>query len=393
MPIKVYRGGQVQQISRATFALYTIGGRGKTTTALSAHNPVLLDFEGSSYRALNPTTHPVVDLGAATWEEIDEYTLKDPEKLIANADTVILDTVTELVRVAIAGIIGRGPAKLKQRDGSPTVAGWTALRDGVFAFYERFTRSGKNVIFTFQPSESVDGDESFTDLAVIGKSNEFVMAKADMIGEIIPNPKGEGNAIDYTMHTKHVAKDPLRWGVVVVPHVVSEPQFMGKEIDRYISEINARKQAEAGQAQQQPQYAAPQETAQGATVAPPATPPAQPAQTVPQTPVEAPAQAQPTTEAPATYDAPQTPPPAPAPPPESEAMQPTFKYFVAGDTRGVEQILFDECSETIGQFNDAWKELATIGRKDFMEVAAKVGRDFGYRYDQPNKVWVEGQAH
>ena len=382
MAITVYRGGQVQQIERATIGLYTIGGGGKTTTALSARNPVLLDFEGTSYRALNPLANSVIDLGSATWEEIDDYTQRDPDQLIAGADTVILDTVTALVRIAIAGIIGRGAPKLRQRDGSPTIAGWTALRDQLFSFYERFTRSGKNVIFTFQPSEGVEGDESFMDLSVIGKSKEFVLANSDMIGEIVKNKDGT-NSIDWSMRLGHVGKDPLQWGVVPIPHVASAPQWMGDEIARYITEINERKQSEAKAIQPPEAPAAP---------TPPAPQEPQPAPVAAETPVEPQQPAETTTEAPAPQDAPPAQaqgtygaeqPPAPAP----------FKYFVAGDNRGVEEILLEAVAEKptaegLASFNEALEELRRIGRDDFMRIAQTTATSLGYVYDKANRVYV-----
>ena len=389
MAITVYRGGQVQQIERATIGLYTIGGGGKTTTALSAHNPVLLDFEGTSYRALNPLAKSVIDLGSATWEEIDDYTQRDPDQLIAGADTVILDTVTALVRIAIAGIIGRGAPKLRQRDGSPTIAGWTALRDQLFAFYERFTRSGKNVIFTFQPSEGVEGDESFMDLSVIGKSKEFVLANSDMIGEIVKNKDGT-NSIDWSMRLGHVGKDPLQWGVVPIPHVASAPRWMGDEIARYISEINERKQSEAKAIQPKPETpAAP--TPPTPQQPQPAATPAAPAPMAAEMPVATQERIETAVGTPATQE---------APPAQAEATYgaeqpapPAFKYFVAGDNRGVEEILLEAVAGLptaagLVCFNEALEELRRIGRDDFMRIAARTAQSLGYAYDKPNRVYV-----
>ena len=368
MPITVYRGGQVQQITRATIGLYCVGGRGKTTTALSADNPVLLDFEGTSYRAVNPLNKPVIDMGSATWQEIASY--NDPDRLIANADTVILDTVTALVRIAIAGIIGDGAPKLRQKDGSPTMQGWMALGDQLFSYYERFTRSGKNVVFLFQPNESVENDESFVGLAAVGKSKDFVLANADMIGEIVKNEDGT-NSIDYTMHTKHIGKDPLQWGKVEIPHINQNPNYLGDEINRYIAGINERKQSESAPVADEFQQAAMRsgERADARRVTETPVVPQQPAPGV-----EVLEQLQEDVQ-------PQ--------PPET----PSLVYFPAGDTRSVEEILYETVAslptlDGVAKFNEALEELRTIGRADNLRTAMNVAASLGYTYDKPNRVYV-----
>ena len=234
---------------------YTVGGRGKTTTALSAKNPVLLDFEGTSYRAVNPQSHPIViDLGSATWEEIDEYTRNDPDKLIAGRRHHHSRHRNRAGAIeALKGIVGRGAPKLRQRTARRPYAGWTALRDQMFNVLRAVHPLGQKRHLHLPAKRGHRRRRVVYGLSVIGKSKEFVLANSDMIGEIILNKDGT-NSIDYSMRLGTLAKTRCKWGVDTNPSVCKEPTFIGDEIARYISEINERKQSEAKAIQPKPEH-------------------------------------------------------------------------------------------------------------------------------------------
>ena len=222
-------------IESGTFCIYGTGGTGKTTLVMTSKNAVILDVEGTSYRAENIQGVPVIDTWKSSWAELVQEDLSQ----LAEYDTIIVDTVGELVRKAMADVIGSGPSHYRQRDGNPTMSGWGALKTALFGWYDRLKETQKNIVFVFQPSTHQDGQIATLDLQVTGATSDFVKAKADMIGYNYVDETGNRH-IDFRPIQGQLGKDPLRYGVVDIPEVEQYPHFLGGLIDNYIAGVNKR---------------------------------------------------------------------------------------------------------------------------------------------------------
>ena len=235
MAFTIRRADTPLTIKSCTATIYAVGGSGKTTLALSCNNPIVLDVEGSSYRAVNAQGAPVVDLFQMTWEQIVSEDLGQFDGF----DTIVVDTVGELVRKAMADVIGRGAAHYRQRDGNPTMQGWGALKSAMFGWYDRLRETKKNIVFVFQPTVNQQGQVATLDLEVTGATSDFVKAKSDLIGHILID-ESEKRTLDFRPIRGQLGKDPLRFGQVEVPDITAHPQFFGGLISHYISGVNQR---------------------------------------------------------------------------------------------------------------------------------------------------------
>ena len=130
-------------------------GIGKTTLALSAPNPVLVDFDGGVSRVR--AQHRKDTIVAATYEEV----LKDVEGLdIREYDTVIIDTGGSFVTYLQEWAKRQSPSN-RRKDGGISQQGFGAVKQEFVQFTNRLKYAlGKNVIYIFHTVEekNKDGD-------------------------------------------------------------------------------------------------------------------------------------------------------------------------------------------------------------------------------------------
>lgn len=134
--------------------LYGAPGVGKTTLALSAPNPVLIDFDKGVSRV--KAYHRKPTIVCETYEEV----LKDiasPD--IRSFDTIIVDTGGSFVTYLQDWAMRENPAVNKQKNGAISLKGFGAVKQEFIRFtnYVRTTLN-KNIIYIFHSDEQKDKD-------------------------------------------------------------------------------------------------------------------------------------------------------------------------------------------------------------------------------------------
>lgn len=101
------------QVKKTLSALiYGQPGMGKTTLALSAPHPLLLDFDGGVHRV--NAAHRVDTVQITKWEEVDEV-MQSPE--IADYATFVIDTAGKMLSFMDKYIMQNNP-KMRKADGT-----------------------------------------------------------------------------------------------------------------------------------------------------------------------------------------------------------------------------------------------------------------------------------
>lgn len=134
--------------------LYGSPGVGKTTLALSAPDPILIDFDRGISRV--KAQHRKATIVCDTYEDV----LKDmasPE--IASCQTIIVDTGGSFVSFLQDWAMRANPAVNKQKNGAISLKGFGAVKSE----FNRFTYNvkdvmNKNVIYVFHSQEQSDKD-------------------------------------------------------------------------------------------------------------------------------------------------------------------------------------------------------------------------------------------
>jgi hypothetical protein len=134
--------------------LYGSPGLGKTTLALSAPNPVLIDFDRGVSRI--KAYHRKLTIFCDTYEEVLKD-IKSPE--VKGCETLIIDTGGSFVTFLQDWAMRTNPSVNRQKNGALSLKGFGAVKSE-FIRFTNMVRDilNKNVIYVFHSVEEKDKD-------------------------------------------------------------------------------------------------------------------------------------------------------------------------------------------------------------------------------------------
>lgn len=147
-------------------------GIGKTTLAFTAPNPLLLDFDRGVHRA----SHRKNALQFDSWQDVIDSKI-DLDKLIAQHDSIIIDTAGTVIEAMQAYLVKSNPALL--RNG---IKLWGETKRLFQEFFLPLKLSGKNVIFIAHAKEKEEGDVRIKRPLIPGSSYDLLMQACDLVG-------------------------------------------------------------------------------------------------------------------------------------------------------------------------------------------------------------------
>lgn len=134
--------------------LYGAPGVGKTTLALSAPDPIIIDFDRGMSRV--KAQHRKTAIFCDTYEEVLDD-IKSPE--VSNCQTLIIDTGGSFVTFLQDWAMRTNPTVNRQKNGAISLKGFGAVKSE----FSRFTSMvkdvmNKNIIYVFHSQEQQDKD-------------------------------------------------------------------------------------------------------------------------------------------------------------------------------------------------------------------------------------------
>ena len=134
--------------------IYAPPGTGKTTLALSAPKPVLIDFDRGISRV--KASHRTASIQCNTYDEVLND-IKSPE--MKDFETIVVDTGGSFVSFLQDWAIRTNPAQNQQKNGALSLKGFGAVKQEFIRFtnYVKDTLN-KNIIFVFHSDEQKDKD-------------------------------------------------------------------------------------------------------------------------------------------------------------------------------------------------------------------------------------------
>lgn len=182
--------------------IYGQPGVGKTTLALSAPNPVLIDADKGMYRVEKRFQVPSLPLT----EYSALLTLLNSDEL-NSFDTIIFDTLGKLVDRMGQHLTKVNP-KNKQGDGSLSMKGWGALKLEFQKLLKKAEEKNKHLISVAHEREDKDGDTRIIRPDVSGSSGKDILKELDFMGYM--EMRGNRRTISFTPCEKFYAKNSLR---------------------------------------------------------------------------------------------------------------------------------------------------------------------------------------
>lgn len=216
--------------------IYGQPGTGKTTLALSADKPVLIDLDRGLYRVEKRFQCP--SLQVENYQQILDL-LKSGE--LAPFNTIVIDTLGKLVD-RMGDYVARQNPKFKQGDGTLSMKAWGAIKVQFIALVKQIFNSNKSVIFVAHEKEDKDGDVRFVRPDVSGSSGKDIVKELDLMGYM--EMKGNKRTVSFTPSEKYYAKNALNLQPVIeIPDTASGNTFFQDKIVAAVAE-KRRQEAE-----------------------------------------------------------------------------------------------------------------------------------------------------
>ena len=184
-----------------TMIIYGSPGVGKTTLALSAPKPLLIDFDRGVSRVKAYHRCPTIVFNG--YDEVLND-LQSPE--MKDFETIVIDTVGSFVTCLQNYVMEQNPSVNRQKNGAISLKGFGAVK----AEFERFSNYvrdtlRKNVIFVFHSDEQKDKDGNpMQRLLCEGSAKNAVWRPADFGGYV--QMIGDKRTISFSPTEEYYAK-------------------------------------------------------------------------------------------------------------------------------------------------------------------------------------------
>lgn len=192
--------------------LYGQAGMGKTTMALSAPKPLLLDCDGGIHRVNIAHRSDVVQV--SSYNDIIEV-LK--ENLNAY-DSIIIDTGGKLLDFMAVYIIQKN-SRLGKSNGSLTLQGYGERKQEFSSFCKLVSRLNKHLIFVAHRETRTEGDDTRYVPQFGGSNYDALVTELDLVGYIEAN--GKQRTVTFNGSSRNDGKNTCNLpDVINIPTVV-----------------------------------------------------------------------------------------------------------------------------------------------------------------------------
>lgn len=160
--------------------VYGVPGMGKTTVALSAPSPLLLDFDGGVKRVNMSHLEGVDTIPISNWNEASVQLFQEN---LSKYETIVIDTIGKMMDYIIYSVAGNYQPTLKQ---------WGTINQEFSKFVRNISMLGKNLIFVAHRSNRKEGDANVFIPDLREKNYNAIVTELDLLGYMeMQNIKGQ----------------------------------------------------------------------------------------------------------------------------------------------------------------------------------------------------------
>lgn len=151
--------------------VYGQAGMGKSTLALSAPKPLLLDFDGGVKRINNAHLQGVGIVQINSWIEATQVLNED----LSAFETIVIDTIGKMMDY-ITDHVTKGRA--------PQLKDWNPINQEFTTFTRKLSSLNKNIIFVGHRDTRKEGDDTVFIPALREKNYNAIVTELDLLGYI-----------------------------------------------------------------------------------------------------------------------------------------------------------------------------------------------------------------
>lgn len=213
---------EIEEKKNLVMMVYGEPGIGKTTLAMSAPGPVLIDTDGGVSRT--HTAHRCPTVQVSKWEDVNgalDEIASGPYK------SILIDTVGKLLDYMGDFIIRNNP-KMRKFDGNLSLQGYGVRKQMFREFIKRCMIMGRNVIFIAHAEEQ-KVDEQFVVRPIVGGSSMAdILMELDLLGLLV-NIGGKRLLLWGNDGTTSFAKSFYAKNTCFLPNVMEVPAVADAE--------------------------------------------------------------------------------------------------------------------------------------------------------------------
>lgn len=220
--------------------IYGQPGIGKSTLALSAPNPVVIDADNGMSR-VEPHLR-VPSLQVSSYAQILE--LLNSEEL-APFETIVFDTIGAVLEFMEPYLIKQNPKNAKS-NGTLSLQGYGERKRTFNALVRTTNEKGKNILFVAHEKEEKDGENKVIRPDIPGSSGADIIKILDFVGYM--EAKGAKRTISFAPTDRYYAKNSLQLDeVLLIPDTKNGNTFISEKIvkmtkDRLSEQAKLREQ-------------------------------------------------------------------------------------------------------------------------------------------------------
>ncbi len=203
--------------------IYGQPGIGKSTLALSAPNPVVIDADNGMSRVAPHLRVP--SLQVSSYAQILELLNSDE---LAPFETIVFDTIGAVLEFMEPYLIKQNPKNAKS-DGTLALQGYKARKAAFNALVRITNDKGKNILFVAHEKEEKDGENKVIRPDIPGSTGADIIKILDFVGYM--EAKGAKRTISFAPTDRYYAKNALQLDeVLVIPDTKNGNTFISEKI-------------------------------------------------------------------------------------------------------------------------------------------------------------------
>jgi len=205
---------EIEVNAKIKMLLYGQAGTGKSTMALSAKNPLLIDCDGGIHRV--NIAHRCDVLQVQSYDEVLEVLNED----LSAYDSIVIDTGGKLLDFMAVYIIKKN-SKMGRANGSLTLQGYGERKQEFSAFCKLISRLNKHLIFVAHRETRTEGDDTRYVPQFGGSNYDALVTELDLVGYIEMN--GKTRIITFNGSSRNDGKNTCNLPELInIPTIVNE---------------------------------------------------------------------------------------------------------------------------------------------------------------------------
>lgn len=214
--------------------IYGQAGMGKSTLALSAPKPLLLDFDGGVKRINNAHLQGVGIVQINSWVEATQVLNED----LSAFYTIVIDTIGKMMDY-ITDHVTKGRA--------PQLKDWNPINQEFTCFTRKLSGLNKNIIFVGHRDTRKEGDDTVFIPALREKNYNAIVTELDLLGYIEAKDRTRTITFDPTSRNdgKNTCNLPPVMNIPTIVDAKGNPTtenhfFTQSVINPYLSRLDAK---------------------------------------------------------------------------------------------------------------------------------------------------------